>query len=388
MDNLIIKLGTRIDTTNYLEVEKDLLNQIAATPHTSLTLDADDLDYIASSGLRVVLKLAKMDKTLRIINTDLKVYNIFEMTGFAKIINIEKKLRKIDLSQCKLLGAGGTGAVYRVTPEEIVKVNYNPATDAEMIEEKEKSQAAFVLGVPTAISFDTVDCGEGRKGVVYETIKSTTLGEMLEADPSQCESLVNAYIKALRTINSIHTDNPIFPSAIDFYIDCIEKAKPFYTEEEMAMLQRVVDAMPQGDCLVHGDAHPKNLMLQGDEMMWIDMAMVCVGRPIYDIISLACMLFLSNDDYAKKLTGMSLSNLQRFAETFIRLYFGVEDEAEVLRYKMMMAQLYMIRGVFSIGFTSPSTIKARPKILQMAHERFFPNIDSIIATVEELGAIE
>lgn len=388
MDNLIIKLGKRIDTTNYLEVEKDLLNQIAATPHTSLTLDADDLDYIASSGLRVVLKLAKMDKTLRIINTDLKVYNIFEMTGFAKIINIEKKLRKIDLSQCKLLGAGGTGAVYRVTPEEIVKVNYNPATDAEMIEEKEKSQAAFVLGVPTAISFDTVDCGEGRKGVVYETIKSTTLGEMLETDPSQCESLVNAYIKALRTINSIHTDNPIFPSAIDFYIDCIEKAKPFYTEEEMAMLQRVVDAMPQGDCLVHGDAHPKNLMLQGDEMMWIDMAMVCVGRPIYDIISLACMLFLSNDDYAKKLTGMSLSNLQRFAETFIRLYFGVEDEAEVLRYKMMMAHLYMIRGVFSIGFTSPSTIKARPKILQMAHERFFPNIDSIIATVEELGAIE
>lgn len=388
MDNLIIKLGKRIDTTNYLEVEKDLLNQIAATPHTSLTLDADDLDYIASSGLRVVLKLAKMDKTLRIINTDLKVYNIFEMTGFAKIINIEKKLRKIDLSQCKLLGAGGTGAVYRVTPEEIVKVNYNPATDAEMIEEKEKSQAAFVLGVPTAISFDTVDCGEGRKGVVYETIKSTTLGEMLETDPSQCESLVNAYIKALRTINSIHTDNPIFPSAIDFYIDCIEKAKPFYTEEEMAMLQRVVDAMPQGDCLVHGDAHPKNLMLQGDEMMWIDMAMVCVGRPIYDIISLACMLFLSNDDYAKKLTGMSLSNLQRFAETFIRLYFGVEDEAEVLRYKMMMAHLYMIRGVFSIGFTSPSTIKARPKILQMAHERFFPNIDSIIATVKELGAIE
>lgn len=388
MENLVIRLGKRIDTTNYVEVEKDLLKQIAATPHTSLTLDAEELEYIASSGLRVVLKIARMEKKMRIINTDLQVYNIFEMTGFSKIINVEKKPRKIDLSQCTLLGAGSTGAVYRVSPEEIVKVNYNPATEAEMIEEKEKSQAAFVIGVPTAISFDTVDCGEGRKGVVYETIQNSTLGEMLEADPSQCESLVNAYIKALRTINSIHTDNPIFPSAIDFYIDCIEKAKPFYTEEEMAMLQRVVDAMPQGDCLVHGDAHPKNLMLQGDEMMWIDMAMVCVGRPIYDIISLACMLFLSNDDYAKKLTGMSLSNLQRFAETFIRLYFGVEDEAEVLRYKMMMAHLYMIRGVFSIGFTSPSTIKARPKILQMAHERFFPNIDSIIATVEELAMIE
>lgn len=104
-----------------------MFDQIAVTPHKTLTLDAEDLDYIASSDLRVLLKIAKIDKTLRIINTDLKVYNIFEMTGFSKIINIEKKLRKIDLSKCTLLGAGGTGAVYRITPEEIVKVNFNPA---------------------------------------------------------------------------------------------------------------------------------------------------------------------------------------------------------------------------------------------------------------------
>ena len=116
MENLTLKLGKRIDTTNYIEVEKELLKQIAATPHTTLTLDAEDLDYIASSGLRVVLKIARMDKKLRIINTDLKVYNIFEMTGFSKIIHIEKKPRKIDLSQCTLLGAGGTGAVYRISP--------------------------------------------------------------------------------------------------------------------------------------------------------------------------------------------------------------------------------------------------------------------------------
>ena len=55
--------------------------------------------------------------------------------------------------------------------------------------------------------------------------------------------------------------------------------------------------------------------------------------------------------------------------------------------KQMMAQLYMIRAVFSIGFNSPATIQARPRILQMARERFFPNIDSIIATVKELSEI-
>ena len=44
MENLTIKLGKRIDTTNYIEVEKELLKQIAATPHTTLTLDAETDD--------------------------------------------------------------------------------------------------------------------------------------------------------------------------------------------------------------------------------------------------------------------------------------------------------------------------------------------------------
>lgn len=48
------------------------------------------------------------------------------MTGFNKIINKKKALRKIDLEKCEKIGSGGHGAIYRVSEDEIVKVNFNP----------------------------------------------------------------------------------------------------------------------------------------------------------------------------------------------------------------------------------------------------------------------
>ena len=47
---------------------------------------------------------------------------------------------------------------------------------------------SFLLGVPTAITFDMVDCGEGHRGVVYETLHSITLGEMLQMHPEEMDA--------------------------------------------------------------------------------------------------------------------------------------------------------------------------------------------------------
>ena len=97
-------------------------------PHGSLVGDASELEYVASSGLRIILKMVKTEKNFKLVNVSPEVYNVFEMTGFSKIINITKALRKIDLDKCEKIGAGGNGAVYRISEDEIVKVNFNPET--------------------------------------------------------------------------------------------------------------------------------------------------------------------------------------------------------------------------------------------------------------------
>ena len=383
---LIVSLEGRLDTEAAVKFDTELAEVCKANAHSALTVDAAELEYVASSGLRTILKLAKTEKNFKIVNVSSAVYSVFEMTGFARIINISKALRKIDLEQCEKIGFGGNGAVYRVSEDEIVKVNYNPATDAELNSELTKAKEAFLLGVPTAISFDLVDCGDGRRGVVYETIKSKSLGETIQSNPELMEELTDKYIAQLNLLHSIHTDNPVFGSMKDNYRMQVENASKHLTEEEGKMLEMVLDALPEGDILVHGDAHTKNIMIQNGEMLWIDMEGMSAGHPIYDLISIAAVLNgVRNDDkMTMGICGMDVATVLKFRQCFVKKFFKTEDPEMIQRYDSMIEALRLIRAVFAIGFNSQNTAQVRPLIIQVARQAFFPNIEKIVGAVKFL----
>ena len=382
---LTVTLEGRLDTEASAKFETELAAMCAENPHGSLVIDASELSYIASSGLRIMLKLVKTEKNFKLENVCPAVYEVFEVTGFAKIIKMTKALRKIDLSTCEKIGAGGNGAVYRVSEDEIVKVNFNPETYETLEQELAKAKEALFLGIPTAISFDLVDCGEGRKGVVYEIIKSSTLGENIQKDPSRMEELTEKYIEQLHLLHSVHTDNPVFGSAKESYRKQVEAASKYLTEEEGELLNQILEALPEGDRLVHGDAHTKNIMIQNGEMLWIDMEGMSVGHPIYDLISIAVILNgMRTDEMSIGICGMDNTVVKTFKDCFIRKYFKTEDPEMIQKYGGMLDGLRLIRAVFAIGFTSENTEKFRPAIIDMARQYFFPNIQKIVGGIKFL----
>jgi uncharacterized protein (TIGR02172 family) len=382
---LTVSLDGRLDTEASAKFEAELDQISRNNPHSSMVFDAEKLQYIASSGLRTILKMVKTEKDFSLENVSDSVYNVFEMTGFSRIMKIRKALRKIDLDKCEKIGFGGNGAVYRVSEDEIVKVNYNPSTYATLDLELSKAKEAFLLGVPTAISFDLVDCGEGRRGVVYETIKSKSLGETIQNNPELMEELTDRYIEQINKLHSIRTDNPVFGSMKDNYRTQVENASKYLTEEEGKMLEMILEVLPEGDVLVHGDAHPKNIMIQNDEMLWIDMEGMSVGHPIYDLISIAVVLNgMRTDEMAIGICGMDNATVIKLKDCFIRKYFKTEDPEMIKRYASMLDALRLIRAVFAIGFTSKNTEEFRPAIIGMARQVFFPNIQKIAGGVKYL----
>ena len=382
---LTVSFDGRLDTEAAVKFEAELAEVCSGNPHTSLIFDAEKLDYVASSGLRIILKLAKTEKNFSVENVSPAVFSVFEMTGFSRIINIRKALRKIDLEKCERIGFGGNGAVYRVSEDEIVKVNYNPATYADLDMELAKAKEAFLLGIPTAISFDLVDCGEGRRGVVYETIKSRTLGETIQSSPELMDELTEKYVGQLNILHAVHTDNPVFGSAKDNYRKQVENASKFLTEEEGKMLEQILDVLPEGDRLCHCDAHPKNIMIQNGDMLWIDMEGMAVGHPIYDLISIAAVLNgMRTDEVTMSICGVDIPTVLKFKECFIRKYFKTDDQEMIQKYSSMIDALRLIRAVFAIGFTSKNTEEFRPAIIAMARQVFFPNIQKIAGGVQYL----
>ncbi len=85
-----IALEGRLDTTTAPQLEKELKADVAGV--SELTFDFAKLEYISSAGLRVLLSAQKiMNKQghMSICNVNDDIMEIFEVTGFSDILDIE-----------------------------------------------------------------------------------------------------------------------------------------------------------------------------------------------------------------------------------------------------------------------------------------------------------
>lgn len=90
-NNLKFALEGRLDTTTAPSLEEEVKNNIEGIKE--LVFDLKDLVYVSSAGLRVLLSAQKtMNKQGNMIirNANEEVMEIFEVTGFIDILNIEE----------------------------------------------------------------------------------------------------------------------------------------------------------------------------------------------------------------------------------------------------------------------------------------------------------
>ena len=87
---LTVSVEGRLDTTTSPQLENELRASLEGID--DLTLDLKDLEYISSAGLRVLLSTQKaMNRQGKMSVRGVKpeIMEIFEVTGFVDILNIE-----------------------------------------------------------------------------------------------------------------------------------------------------------------------------------------------------------------------------------------------------------------------------------------------------------
>ncbi len=87
---LTVSLVGEVDSMNTPEIENRLLKEIDGI--TELVFDLENLDYISSAGLRVLLQMQKMMKpigSMVIINAKEDVMDIFKVTGFVRLFTFQ-----------------------------------------------------------------------------------------------------------------------------------------------------------------------------------------------------------------------------------------------------------------------------------------------------------
>ena len=285
-ETLTIRLPLRIDTSSVAEAETEIGHILSTNPHKKVVFDATDLSYISSVGLRLVLKCKKENPDFVVENVSPEVYDIFEMTGFTQILKVVKKYRVISIEGCPLIGKGAYGKVYRLSPDTIVKSFFrgNPVSDIER--ERNLAKEAFVLGIPTAISYDIVKIKEEQLGSVYELIASDSLLDALLKNPSQYDSYLDQYIHLLDQMRNTKVSSPLIPSYKTDLSRRMDQCKGIVDEALLKKMQALIDSLPAGDRLIHGDCHFKNVFVTPDGLMLIDMDTLSKGDPLYELCCL------------------------------------------------------------------------------------------------------
>ena len=350
-DSVTLILAGRLDTATSAKASADIERALATVPVISrLTCDAGQLEYISSSGLRILLSLAKRYKDFRITEVQSLVYEVLDTTGFTKIMTVERALRQLSVEGCEVIGVGGVGTVYRLDGDTIIKVFREGTTIEEVRREITMSKEAFVMGMPTAISFDVVRVGS-QYGLVYELLQADTLSACIKREPGRIDEFARKYAELFHQLHAIEVPGESsVPCAIERERQQIRHIRRYFPQESIDLMLRIVDAIPNANRLLHLDLQTKNAMVQNGELMLIDMGEVGYGHPLLDLGHAYSAMVTLVGDY-DKIIGMPRELGQKLWSRAIDYYLEGMP-AEVV--KQRKAQIEVVSCVRSFSWLALS----------------------------------
>lgn len=362
-----IVLSGRIDSANAPELEAQLNEILANNSFTSLEVDCENLKYISSAGLRLILKLRKACAGTEITNVCPEVYDIFQMTGFTEMMEVHKAFKVVSIEGCEVIGQGANGKVYRIDPETIVKAYINQDSLPDIKRERELARKAFVMGVPTAISYDVVRLKEGGYGSVFELLQATGLNKILASGEKSLDEVARMSINLLKIIHSCEVEPGSLPDMKQEVLSWVEFDRHYLTEDQYGKLRNLVSAIPDDNHLLHGDYHMKNVLYQDGECLLIDMDTLCHGNPVFELAQMYngyCGFSYLDHNISMKFYGVSHEIVSAFWKKSLSLYLGTDDEKKIAEVE---------KKAMVIGFT---------RILRRAVRKMKPGSEEQTATME------
>lgn len=327
-DILYINLTGRIDATNAADVESGISEIRNANTGMHTVLDADTLEYISSAGLRVILRLRKEEPQLAIINVSPEVYDVFEMTGFAEMMTIEKTYPRISLEGCEFIAKGANGAVYRYDDETIVKQYFNRDALPEIMQERENSRRAFVLGVNTAIPYGIVRIGDGY-GSLTELLNATSVTKLIRANKEDLTQSVAYFVDTLKEIHSTEVEEGALPDFKKWVLEWADFLSSYLDEANAQKMRTLIEGIPDSNYMIHGDYHSNNVMVQNGEPILIDMDTLAVGHPVLELGSTfnAYVGFSELDKTViESFLGIDVDTAREFWNLSLARYLGTDDK--------------------------------------------------------------
>ena len=206
---------------------------------------------------------------------------------------------------------GRTAEIYAWHNEKVLKLFYNWFELDDIKYELRIAQAIQSSGLTVPLVGEIIQIN-GRNGLTYQRIEGVSMLEMMARKPWNGFYYARrmAELHAKMHADTIQADLPSLHQKIAYKINHAKALPADLRRKTLDLLEK----MPEGNRLCHGDYHPNNILLtkQGEVIIdWIDSAL---GNPLADLARTTILSIGATE--TNQLTNP-------FLKTFVRIFHGI-----------------------------------------------------------------
>lgn len=178
-----------------------------------------------------------------------------------------------------MVGVGNTAEVYDFGEGKVCKL-FKQGYPKEAVErEFRNATEVHRQGLPVPKVFEMVE-SEGRTGIVYEKIAGKSMLECIVENPGKAGTYLEEFVRLQKNWLK---EASVHATSVLSYKEYLRMQIKGVGQEEASLLKEI-NALPEGDTLLHGDFHPGNVLILTDNRpVVIDFMNVCRGPVLYDI---------------------------------------------------------------------------------------------------------
>ncbi len=186
----------------------------------------------------------------------------------------------------QMIAQGRTAEVFAWGDKQVLKLFLEgwPIGDAER--EARSTQAVYDAGLPAPVVEGVVEV-DGRKGIVFERVEGPSMLKELTAKPWKVVKLARVLAELHAAMHS--REIPELPSLRGAVQESIRDSVLLAEATKEAAL-KVLEQLPDGNAVCHGDYHPDQVIMSSRVPIIIDWNRAVQGNPLADVARTSFLL--------------------------------------------------------------------------------------------------
>lgn len=176
----------------------------------------------------------------------------------------------------KIVGVGNTATVYEWEDNKVLKLFHRDYPIESIEKEFKSARLIWNMDFPKPKAYKIITYNR-QTGITYDKLKGESLLDWFvrTGNIEECAVYMSKLHKQIlqNKINGV-------PNYKDFLRNNIQKVQSLKEKEEMLYM---LDKLPNGNTLCHGDFHPGNIFIHKGQAIIIDFMNICHGHFLYDI---------------------------------------------------------------------------------------------------------